>query len=257
MSKARPAWRRLWAPVAIVVVAAGMIAVVVFGQDSPDSPSEPPAATAESESAGADAVNRAPGVVGEVVEPDAGARVDVERHDPDDPLSLGPVDAPVTMVMISDFQCGFCALWSVQTLPELLPYVEAEQLRIEWRDIAIFGENSHRAALAAYAAGEQGEYFDFNRELFATGKAPSAQALSDAGLESLAGELGLDLERFNADRASADIAAKVQENIDEAAQLGAFSTPSFLINGAPIVGAQPAEVFLTAVESELADSAGG
>lgn len=256
MSKAGPVSRRLWAPVAIAVIAAGMIAVVVFGKDSPASPADPPAATADAESPGADSVDRAPGVVGEVVEPDTGARVDVERHDPDDPLSVGPVDAPVTMVMISDFQCGFCALWSVQTLPELLPYVEAEQLRIEWRDIAIFGENSHRAALSAYAAGEQGQYLEFNRALFATGKAPCAEALSDAGLESLAAELGLDLERFNADRTSPETAAKVQENIDEAAQLGAFSTPSFLINGAPVVGAQPTEVFLTAVEAELADGAG-
>lgn len=240
MTRSRSTSRRWWAPATIGVIAAAMIAVVLFsnnepGDSSPTSTQTPAAAETEPAEEASD----------------DGVRVDVERRDPDDPLAVGALDAPVGLVMFSDFQCGFCALWSVQTLPEMLEFVEAGELRIEWRDISLFGEASNRAALAAYAAGEQGEYLAFSRALFASGSAPDATALSDDGLETLAADLDLDVDKFNDDRTGEAAAAGVQANIDEAAQLGAASTPAFLVNGRPIMGAQPTEVFVSAISEEL------
>lgn len=249
MSPTRSTSRRWWAPAAIGAIAVAMIAVVVFGNNEPAEPA-PPAATPE--------VTQVPEVDGvdEVDEPAPAetVRLDVERRDPADPLAIGAVDAPVTLVMISDFQCGFCALWANQTLPELLDLVDTGELRIEWRDIALFGEDSHRAALAAYAAGEQGEYLSFNQALFASGSAPDTDTISDEGLTRLAEDLGLDVEQFNTDRASERVVTAVQANIDEASNIGAVSTPAFLINGRPIIGAQPTPVFLTTIDEELAQT---
>lgn len=192
-----------------------------------------------------------PGVVSEVVEPFVPSEVNVERREDGDPLALGPVDAPVVMVRYTDFQCAFCALWTEQTLPELAEYIDAGQLRLETRDIAVFGPDSRRAALAAYAAGLQGEYYEFADALFADGQVPAPSALTDAALEDAASRLGLDLTRFNDDRSSAEVETAVERNITEAQDHGVFSTPSFLIGGEPIVGSQPTEVFLEAVQAHL------
>lgn len=246
MTRSRSTSRRWWAPASIGVIAAVMVAVVVFGDNSSTTPPEEETAVSEN----VDGVNNAP----ETNQPQEATRIDVARRDADDPLAVGEVDAPVALVMISDFQCGYCALWSTQTLPAMLEFVESGDLRIEWRDIAFFGEPSLRAALAAYAAGEQGEYLAFSRALFDTGSAPDAALLSDEGLEALAGELGLDVDQFNSDRGGENAASGVQMNIDEATGLGASSTPSFLLNGRPIVGAQPTDVFIDAMNKELSQT---
>jgi len=234
--------RRWWAPVAIGAIAAVMIAVVIFGNNN----GAPEPAVTPQHSAGAQEAHQGAG------DPGAEARVALERREEGDPLSVGSVEAPVGIVMYSDFQCGFCAVWSTQTLPTVLEYVDAGQVRLEWRDLALFGEASHRAALAAHAAGQQGEYLAFNRALFATGNRPDAALLSDEGLTTLASGLGLDVEQFTADRTGAVAATRVQENIAEARAVGANSTPSFLLNGRPVVGAQPTEVFVAMIEEELA-----
>lgn len=207
-----------------------------------------------SDSPGDDVPESLSGVVGEVVEPTAPQSIDAERHDPDDPLAIGALDAPVTIVMFSDFQCPFCALWTAQTLPELMPYIDDGRLRVEWRDLAVFGEDSRRAAYAGYAAGLQGKYYEFTTALFAGGDSPSPSGLSGEALEELAAELDLDVEQFNDDRGSEQVRAAVEKNFAEGEDLGVFSTPAFLVAGQPIIGAQPTDTFIAAVESELENS---
>lgn len=236
--------RNLLIPGVIVFTVALAIAyLVLFSAGSGGSDPNAPAPGAQEDFP--------PGVVSEVVEPFVPSEVDVERREDGDPLALGELDAPVVMVRYTDFQCAFCALWTAQTLPELAPYLDSGQLRLETRDIAVFGPDSHRAALAAYAAGLQGEYYAFSDAIFGGGQVPAPAALTDAALEATAAELGLDLERFNADRAGEQVAAAVERNIEEAGEHGVFSTPSFLIAGQPIVGAQPTEVFLETLEAQL------
>lgn len=75
---------------------------------------------------------------------------DMARRVDGDPLARGPVDAPVVLVVYSDYRCPFCAKFSHDTEPQLVDkYVEAGKLRIEWRDLPIFGEESMVAARPA------------------------------------------------------------------------------------------------------------
>ena len=197
------------------------------------------------------------GDVVDVVPQDENDQVDlsfVERHDAEDPLAIGPVDAPVTMVVFSDYQCPFCASWSTDTLPSMLEYVDDGQARIEWRDVNVFGPESERASKAAYAAAVQDQFWEYHAELYAGGEIRGPQELSEEALIELAGELGLDTAQFASDMASDEIAEQVETNQQLGHDIGAYSTPAFVVNGQPMVGAQPTEVFVDAMDSALADA---
>lgn len=236
-SASTPRSRRL-VPVLIVVVAVILVTVsIVLSNSEEDSGAAAPGSP-----------------VAEVQAPEAPPTVEMARLEESDPLAAGPVDAPVTLVMYSDYQCPFCASWSADTGRVMLEYAEAGDLRIEYRDIAVFGPESERAALAAYAAGLQGRYLEYHDALFAGGEKRPADELTEEALIATAEELGLDAEQFAADFHSAEVAGAVQRNVDEAAAIGAFSTPAFLLAGQPILGAQPTEVFVGALEQALAES---
>lgn len=189
-----------------------------------------------------------------VENPDAPDLTVIEQRDPDDPLAAGPVDAPVGLVVFSDYQCPYCASWSQETLPVLMEHVEAGDLRIEWRDVNVFGEDSVRASQAAYAAAQQDEFWTYHDALFADGESRSGGGLSREALVDLAGDLGLDVEEFSTDLDSAQTAEAVTANAALGHGLGVYSTPAFILDGKPILGAQPTGVFVTAYEQALAEA---
>ncbi len=157
----------------------------------------------------------------------------------------------MTLVVFSDYQCTFCAKWSGETLPLMLEHVEAGDLRIEWRDVNVFGPASERAAKASYAAALQGAFWEYHDALLPDGKTRSEQELSEESLIALAGELGLNEEKFAADLVSQDTATVISANQQFGFDLGATSTPVFILGGQPLVGAQPSEVFENAFQNAL------
>lgn len=244
--------RRSWVVLSLIVVlAVVLVAIAVTSDDGGPSAQQPTEPAPE-----APAVEPDDGPVADTVDPEQAEIPDMARRDADDPLAQGPVDAPVVMVVYSDYQCPYCAVWNERTMPDLEPYVEAGDLRIEWRDINVFGEDSARGSRAAYAAGLQGRFWDYHAELFAGGETPTPSRLTQTGLVELAEQIGLDVEQFTADLNSEEVATAVQANADEGASIGAFSTPSFVINATPVVGAQPTEAFVAVIEEALAQAAG-
>jgi len=219
-------------PVAVLTLAAVLIAVIVAVNWS--------GTTAEE--------GGSPTEVQNPEQPDLSA---AETRDEADLLAAGPVDAPVVLVVFSDYQCPFCARWSEQTLPSMMEHVDAGDLRIEWRDINVFGPASERAARASYAAALQGALWEYHDALFEDGERRSESELSEEALVALAGELGLDTEQFAADLGSEETAQVIAANQQFGFDLGATSTPIFILGGQPIVGAQPTEVFQEAFQSAL------
>ncbi|MEU0373978.1 DsbA family protein [Streptomyces sp. NPDC006283] len=171
------------------------------------------------------------------------------RRDAKDPLAVGRADAPVVMVEYADFQCGYCGKFARDTEPELMKkYVDDGTLRIEWRNFPIFGEPSESAARAAWAAGQQGRFWQFHAAAYAEGA--KERGFGKDRLTVLAREAGVgDLDRFARDLESDAARQAVTKDQEEAYGLGATSTPSFLINGRPIAGAQPIETFTEAIEA--------
>ncbi len=177
---------------------------------------------------------------------------EAESRDEADLLTAGPVDAPVGLVVFPDYQCPFCARWSEQTLPSMMEHAEAGDLRIEWRDVNVYGPNSERAARASYAAARQGAFWEYHDELFADGQRRTERELTEEALTTLAGDLGLDVEQFSSDLGSQETADVIAEHQQIGFDLGATSTPVFILGGQPIVGAQPTEVFEDAFADALA-----
>lgn len=216
---------------------------IIIGMQIPtpgDAPATPPAAAAPT------AQNTQPAEAPQ-------QKIEVERRDANDPTAVGDINAPVTMVTYSDFQCGYCAKWANDSLPTLVKqYVDAGKLRIEYRDIMFFGENSRQSAELAVAAGKQGKYQAFHDAVFADGATAKNADFSAAGVKALAAQIGADHQQLVADAASEETVALVQKNHDEAKGLGVTGTPTFIVNGSPLVGAQPLEVFVQAIDAELA-----
>jgi protein-disulfide isomerase len=177
------------------------------------------------------------------------------RRDAADPLAAGRADAPVVLIEYADYRCGYCGKFARDNEPVLLrKYVEDGTLRIEYRNFPIFGEESEAAARAAWAAGQQGRFKQFHAAAYAEGA--KEKGFGADRLVALAREAGVpDLARFRTDMDGSAAEAAVKTDQAEGYRIGVSSTPSFLVNGHPIAGAQPLEAFEAAIEAARAQAA--
>ncbi len=133
--------------------------------------------------------------------------------------------------------------------------MEDGTLKIEWRDFPYLGEESMNAALAARAAQEQGKFWEYHDLLYENQSSPGA--FSDENLVALAREVGLDVEEFEASLSSGEHRQVVTETFTEGQRSGITGTPTFVINGTTLVGAQPLEVFEEAIEEAAREARDG
>ena len=163
----------------------------------------------------------------------------------DDDPSIGPVDAPITIVEFSDFQCPYCQK-SVAVLKDLRR-LYGEKIRMVYRDYP--GPNhphASQAAEAAQCAGEQGRYWEYHDILFdrqSPGKGWDFPAL--------AMELGLQPDSFAACLNAGRYREEVAKDLQDGFTLGITSTPTFFINGRPLVGVKPFAEFQTVIDRLL------
>lgn len=175
-------------------------------------------------------------------EPDPNRKVEVPIGDA--PVR-GPAKADVTIVEYSDFQCPFCAR-VVPTLDQLREtYGDRVKLVYKHLPLRIHPE-APGAAAAAEAAGLQGKFWEMHDKIFA-----GQRELSDAKYVEWARALGLDLERFEKDRRSEAVRARIAKDEAEANRLGVSGTPAFFINGRFLSGAQPIDAFQRVIDDEL------
>ena len=145
----------------------------------------------------------------------------------------GPTDAPVTLEEFGDFQCPPCG-----RLAGAISQMEQDyhpHLRVIFRDFPLaVHQHAHEAALAAEAAGLQGNFWEMHdllyREQSAWSTAPDAQLL----FERYAGVIGLDVARFKKDMESEQVKARVAADQRHGTSLGVTSTPAIFINGQPL-----------------------
>jgi protein-disulfide isomerase len=172
--------------------------------------------------------------------------------------AMGDPAAPVVIIEYSDFQCPFCKRFHDDSLPLIVrDYVAQGTVYFEYRHFPVVdggsssGE-SHQAAFAAVCAGRQNRFWEFHDLLFANQTGENIGNFTARRLEAMAETLGLDLEAYRECLASGDVENEVNVHRAAALDLGVYSTPSFVINGELIVGAQSYEVFQGAIDAALA-----
>jgi protein-disulfide isomerase len=177
------------------------------------------------------------------------------RRDADDPMAIGDVDAPVVLTEWLDLRCPYCAVFSRDTLPSLVrDYVDTGRVRIEFHDVAFFGEQSEDAAVAARAAGNQGKFVEYVTAVYDAAPARGHADLPRARLVEFAEEVGVpDVARFTADLDDLDVRAEAQASTRSAQQIGVSAVPFFVAGGTALSGAQPEETFREFLDQALAE----
>ena len=146
----------------------------------------------------------------------------------------GDIEAPLTLVEYSDFQCPACASASPQILA-LVDQFEG-QFNLEYRHFPLrsIHPNAQEAAQAAEAAGMQGKFWEMHDVLFEKQDEWSQSFNPTRYFKTYAEELGLNAERLVFDLESDKIKEIVNAQFDEATELQLPGTPSFVFNGEQI-----------------------
>jgi protein-disulfide isomerase len=141
----------------------------------------------------------------------------------------GNPNGDVTVVEFFDYNCGFCR----RALPDVVKLIDNDdKVRVVFKELPIFGEESESAAKAALAAAKQGKYFEMHQKLFTEpGKADKDKALK------IAQELGLDVPQLEKDMEDPSIQQALDEAKQLAQKLGLQGTPLYLIGDRMIPGA--------------------
>lgn len=173
----------------------------------------------------------------------------------DDDVILGDSKAPVTIVEFGDYQCPFCGRFFSQTESQIKKdYVQIGKVKMVYRDFAFLGPESKTAALAAQCAGEQGKYWAFHDRLFEIEVADGVEHngnLSVSLMKSLAKELGLNQNQFNACLDSGKYNTEIEKDYNDGVAAGVAGTPATFVNGKLVEGAQPYSVFKDLIEAAL------
>lgn len=167
---------------------------------------------------------------------------DLEGHP-----SVGPKNAPVTLVEFSDFFCPFCQKVT-PTLEQLMKNYSGKIRRV-WRHYPLaFHTGSDRAHEASECAHEQGKFWEYHDKLFAN----LGGSHDDSTLIRFAQEVKADKKKFEKCLSSGKYKDLVQKEIAKGSQSGVQGTPAVFVNGQLVSGAYPYEHFEGLVKAELA-----
>jgi protein-disulfide isomerase len=165
---------------------------------------------------------------------------------------IGDPNATVTIVEFADFQCPYCGRFASGAGRQIdLLYIQTGKVRLGYQHFAFLGQESFWAAEASECANDQEAFWPYHDLLFASQNGENQGAFSKDNLKKLAASLNLDTTAFNTCLDSGKYTELVQSESNAARVLGVRSTPTFLVNGQPLIGAQPFEVFQQYIEGLL------
>lgn len=165
---------------------------------------------------------------------------------------LGEANAKVTLVEYADFQCPFCERFQTSVAPQLIEeYVKTGKVNFLYKHLAFLGPESAWSAVAAECAADQGKFWQYHDLLFARQSGENEGAFAKDKLIGFGKELGLDMPTFEKCVQNDETLNRVREDTQEGQGFGVSSTPTFFVNGRPLVGLGSFEQFKAVLEQAL------
>lgn len=172
-----------------------------------------------------------------------GEPVDIAQGEP----TIGLADAPVTIVMYTDLQCPFCKAFVDDTFSTILSNYPT-QVRFVFKDFPITSLHplAQNAAIAAQCAFAQDKFWEMHDLIFA-----KQDTLAESDFAAFATQLNLNMTTYNACYTGQTPLAEINADYQEGLAAGVGATPTFIINGTELVGAQPFSAFKTIIDQKL------
>ncbi len=137
---------------------------------------------------------------------------------------LGSAEAPIEVIIFSDFQCVFCKRAAAEL--KRIHHSRPNRIKVYFKHFPLsYHPHAVDAAKAAEAARLQDKFWEMHDQLFA-----HSAELAENTYSQLAEKLGLDVDRFVADMSSDEVANRVTADKAEGEALGVDGTPFIIIN---------------------------
>jgi protein-disulfide isomerase len=160
----------------------------------------------------------------------------------------GQDNAPITIVEFSDFECGYCKRFNDTTLQQVVDqYVKTGKVKFSYRHYPFLAASSLPKAIVSECAAEQGKFWEMHNVLFGGQIGSGSEQEINAQAIAIAKQWNLDEAKFNNCLSDATVRDRVMKDAEVAQQSGVRGTPTFFVNGAPLVGAQPFAAFQNAI----------
>jgi protein-disulfide isomerase len=156
----------------------------------------------------------------------------------------GAADAPVTIVVFTDFQCPYCAR-IVPVLNEVLEKNKGKAKLVFKNFPLSMHQFARKAAAAALAANKQGKFWEYHDRLF-----QNYNRLNDQVVLEQAQQLGLDMQKFEKDMNDPQIQQVINQDLQDVAKAEVRATPTIFVNGSLLKNTNP-EGFQAAIDKEL------
>jgi protein-disulfide isomerase len=154
----------------------------------------------------------------------------------------GPANASVTIIVFSDYLCPVCNRLEPVLKQVLEQYPNDVKLV---HKLCPYHDFSREAVEAAYAAWDQGKFWEYHDLLFY-----NQLVLNKPQITAIAEELHLDLKRFNKKMKDPAIQKLIDRDMADVSRLGILGTPTVYVNG-KVLNDRSLQGFQTAIEGEL------
>lgn len=145
--------------------------------------------------------------------------------------SYGDPNAPVKVEEFADFQCPYCRQFAeTQESALIKKYVDTGKVHFTYNSFIVIGQESIRAAEAAYCAQDQGKFWDFHDILFGNQGTENSGAMSDDKLRQFAQDVKLNMTQFNDCFNNNKYQQRVTDESNLGKTKGVNATPYFLVN---------------------------
>ncbi len=171
-------------------------------------------------------------------------RPPVVTIDPGHAPAIGPKNAPVTVVEFSDYQCPACR--ASHPIEKQIRAAFGDKIRWVYKEFPLkVHQFAFKAAEAGLCAMDQGKFWQYQDQLYTT------PDLSVPNMIAMAGKMGMSAKEFSNCMNTSKYKAMVKKSISEAQQAGIDRTPTYVVNGAVIVGGPSLDRFKKIIDEAL------